>query len=369
MDKQRIPSSWLKLSALSGLSATNKVRLVQSFGSAEQLLAASDRQLLECFSGNQRAVSWVRKARITAVEHITDWLAKSGNNALTLNDPAYPQRLKVLPDAPVVLYFQGHPELLSRPQLAVVGSRRATPLGCRITTELVIALASCGLGITSGLAQGIDSAAHRAAVEHGGWTVAVAATGLDQVYPRCNKALAQRISEQGVLVSEYPPTTTVTRWRFPQRNRLISGLSLGTLVVEATNRSGSLITARLAAEQGREVFAVPGSIKSSLSHGCHQLLRQGAKLVETITDIIEELPSETVSTGQTEPIMPTISVVDLSTDATDPILVLLGHETLTMDEIVMRSGLTAAAVSTKLLRLEMEGRLASTMDGRFQQLS
>jgi len=369
MGKEHGMSAWLKLSALSGLSATSKVRLLQPFGSAEQLFAASDHRLLEAFAGNRNVIAWIQKARRVDVGVILDWLALPGNNVLPLNHQDYPDRLRVLPDAPVVLYFQGHGTLLSRPQLAVVGSRRATPMGCKITAELGSALCSHGLGITSGLALGIDSAAHKAALENRGWTVAVAATGLDQVYPANNKKLAQAISRHGVLVSEYPPATPVARWRFPLRNRLISGLSLGVLVVEAASRSGSLITARLAAEQGREVFAVPGSIKSPMSHGCHVLLRQGAKLVETIADIIEELPATAISFPENGVTTTSMTATGLSTDVIDPILELLGQESLTLDEIVARSGLTAAAVSAMLLRLEIEGRMASTVDGRFQQLS
>ncbi len=369
ISRESISPDWLKLSALSGLSALNKNRLLEPFGSADQLFAASDQQLLDTFAGNRRTVACVQKARQVEIGFICDWLALPGNGALSLQHRDYPAQLKVMPDAPVVLYFQGRSELLSRPQLAVVGSRLATPLGRKITTELAAALCGYGLGITSGLALGIDRAAHQAAMEHHGWTVAVAATGLDRVYPTCHTKLAQAIRQQGVLVSEYPPATPVTRWRFPQRNRLISGLSLGVLIVEAASRSGSLITARLAAEQGREVFAVPGSIKSPLSRGCHALLRQGAKLVETITDIVEELPVAVLTVPQSGQTEPSMTASDLSTAVIDPILALVGQEILTLDEIVVRSGLTAATVSAMLLRLEVEGRVASTVDGRFQQLS
>ncbi len=369
MGKKHLSDAWLKLSAAGGLTAVNKLRILEPFGTADRLLAASGSQLRDAFTGNQRVVECVQKIKTIDAGYISNWLAMPGNHAISLRDSDYPECLGSLPDAPAVLYFQGRSEFLSKPQLAVVGSRRATPLGRKITTELGAALCGAGLGITSGLALGIDSAAHRTALDHQGWTIAVAATGLDLVYPSGNIKLAQAIREHGVLVSEYPPSTPVTRWRFPLRNRIISGLSLGTLVVEAAQRSGSLITARLAAEQGREVFAVPGSIKSPLSKGCHTLIRQGAKLVESLDDILEELPEIVPTWHETGQQECSGAGSDLSTAVIDPILVLLGQEMLTLDEIIVRSGLTAATVSAMLLRLEMEGHLASTVDGRFQQLS
>jgi len=369
MNRQDISPAWLKLSAVTGLSTRAKNKLIEPFGSADLLLSATDTQLMAAFAGNRSVIAAVRKINEVETEPVLDWLKQPGNEALSLNNPDYPELLKILPDAPTVLYYQGDKRLLGKPQLAVVGSRRATPLGRRITTELVSGLCRSGLGITSGLALGIDSAAHQAALDAESWTVAVAATGLDRVYPVSNYKLASRIRLQGVVVSEYPPGTGVTKRCFPQRNRLISGLSLGTLVVEAACRSGSLITARMAGEQGREVFAVPGSIKSALSTGCHALLSQGAKLVESAMDIIEELPVVAPDILKMDPTGSSLPMSGLSTGVTDPILAVMGQEMLTLDEIVDRSGLTVAIVSAMLLRQEIEGRIACTVDGRYQQLN
>jgi len=208
---------------------------------------------------------------------------------LTLHDPAYPALLKEIADPPPLLFVRGDPAVLSRPQLGIVGSRNPTPGGRSLAEDFARSLSRCGLVVTSGMALGIDAAGHRGALRGGGTTLAVAGTGPDRIYPARHRDLARAIVEQGAIISEFAPGTPALPSNFPRRNRIISGLSLGVLVVEAACRSGSLITARLAAEQGREVFALPGSIHNPLARGCHHLIRQGAKLVEDIEDIVEEL--------------------------------------------------------------------------------
>jgi DNA processing protein len=268
--------------------------------------------------------------------------------------------LREIPTPPPVLFVRGDPALLSRPQLAIVGTRNPTASGRRTAREFAAHLAGAGLVITSGLALGIDAEAHRGALEQG-WTVAVMGTGPDRLYPARHRELARQIAEQGALVSELPPGTPPNAENFPRRNRVISGLSLGTLVVEAATQSGSLISARLAGEQGREVFAIPGSIHNPMARGCHALIRQGAKLVETGADILEELGplAATVTTPDPHPRdIPTSPAV-----SPDPehaaLLALLGESPTAIDTLVERSGLTAEAVSSMLLIMELQGYVAS----------
>ena len=267
-----------------------------------------------------------------------------------------------------LLFGHGDPGLLCSPQLAIVGSRNPSVSGRQTAGEFAAHLAAVGITISSGLASGIDGAAHLGALRADGFTLAVAATGLDRVYPADHRDLAHRIAEQGVLVSEFPPGTPPRRDHFPRRNRIIAGLALGTLVVEAAVRSGSLITARLAAEQGREVFAIPGSIHNPLARGCHRLIRQGAKLVETAQDVLEELApllgtrSSAASLSDDEP--PQLRLQTLDPEYRQ-LLASLGHDPLPADQLIERSGLTAEAVSSMLLLLELEGYVSSAPGGRY----
>jgi DNA processing protein len=256
---------------------------------------------------------------------------------------------------------------LRDPQVAVVGSRNPTPGGAEAAHALARALAEAGFTVTSGLAIGIDAASHRGALAAAGPTIAVTGTGLDRVYPQAHRRLAQQIAQHGALVSEFPPGTPPTARNFPQRNRIISGLSLGTLVVEATLRSGSLITARLAVEEGREVFAVPGSIHSPLSRGCHSLIRQGAKLVEGIDDILEELGPVCTSPGLRPGAAPGATIAetaDLEAGARE-VLSHLGYEPTAAETLVRRSGLTPQSVSSILLSLELRGLITSVPGGLY----
>ena len=302
-----------------------------------------------------------------------EWLQHEDHHLIRLGDDAYPTLLAGIAGPPARLYINGDPEILHLPAIAIVGSRNPTTGGARNAFEFARHLGDAGFCIVSGLAQGIDAAAHRGALSTGAPTVAFLGHGIDRVYPAANSELAREIAARGALVSEFPLGTAPGRALFPQRNRLISGVSLGTLVVEAARRSGSLITARLAAEQGREVFAIPGSIHNPLSRGCHQLIRQGAKLVEEADDIVGELAplaghllgslheAETSGGPQSGTVDADVEYVKL--------LDVLGHDPVTSDELVERSGLTIDQVSSMLLILELEGKIEKLSGGRYSVLS
>jgi DNA processing protein len=286
------------------------------------------------------------------------WLDQPGNSLLTLGDPDYPKPLLEIADPPALLYCKGRRDLLGRPGLGIVGSRNATPQGLRDAEAFALALADAGLTIISGLALGIDAAAHRGGLAGSGSSIAVVGTGLDRIYPARNKALAHRLAEQGLILSEFALGTPPLPGNFPSRNRLISGLARGVLVVEATTDSGSLITARGATEQGREVFAIPGSIHSPLARGCHALLKQGAKLVESAADVLDELAWQQRITPPAH----------LSAAPPDPVLDVMDGAPVTLDTLAQRSGLTLDALSAKLLTLEMDGLIAPLPGGRYQKI-
>ena len=313
-------------------------------------------------------------------ERDLECLRALGASVIGGGDPQMPPRLKAIPDAPAVLLVRGDADVLGDPQIAVVGSRRATPAGARIARRLAGELAARGLVVTSGLAQGVDVEAHRGALEAGGRTVAVLGSSLDRIYPAAHHCLAERIAGQGALVSEFPFGTRPVPWNFPWRNRIISGLSLGVLVVEAADRSGSLITARLAADQGREVFAVPGSILNPLSSGCHRLLRDGAKLVERVEDVLEELPDCELAVlrsgaggnpraGEAAP-APALSPEAAPTAGTDEAAVLdhLGFEPASVEAIARRAGLIPERVYPILLGLEIGGSVRTDPAGRYMRV-
>ncbi|MEN9705980.1 MAG: hypothetical protein RLZZ393_1859 [Pseudomonadota bacterium] len=300
------------------------------------------------------------------------FLQRSGSLLLPCTDPGYPVQLAQIPCAPAVLHVRGDPAVLHRPQLAVVGSRRPTPAGRDIAQAFSGALSAAGLVITSGLALGIDAAAHEGALQAGGHTIAVCGTGLDRCYPSRHEDLARRIADQGALVSEFPPGTAPLAHHFPRRNRILSGLTRGTLVVEAALPSGSLVTARCAADQGREVFAIPGSIRNPLSAGCHSLLRDGARLVTSPHDILGEidLPIENLcldfhkvakTPGQHGPGRRLDKPSEMLLDA-------LGFEPASVDELVDRTGLPAGSVASMLLALELDLRVAPQPGGLYCRL-
>ena len=286
---------------------------------------------------------------------------------MTCADPRYPALLRQLADYPPLLYAEGDPALLAAPQVAIVGSRRCTPGGEQTAREFAAALAAAGLAVTSGLALGIDAAAHRGALDVGGATLAVLGSGIDRCYPPRNRALAASIVEHGLVISEFPPGMPAARANFPRRNRIVSGLALATLVVEAAARSGSLISARLAGEQGREVFAVPGSIYNPMTRGCHRLIRDGATLVEEPADITRELGS-LLSFACAAPDRPRAAPQPALDPAEERLLEALGFDPVDADTLVSRTGLTIDRVSSMLTNLELNDYVRPAPGGCFVRI-
>jgi len=307
----------------------------------------------------------------SAVDADLAWLAASGAQIVLCTDTDYPPLLNEISGPPAVLYVRGSLAVLASAQLAMVGSRNPTPPGLATAREFAAWFARAGLTVTSGLAAGIDAASHEGALAGGGTTVAVLGTGLDRIYPAEHAPLAERIRLQGALVSELPPRTAPRRQHFPRRNRIISGLSLGTLVVEAARYSGSLITARLAAEAGREVFAIPGSIHSPLSRGCHQLIKDGARLVEEAADVMSELrisvSKEQLTSPANTPERAPVRAPALDKEY-EMLLDALGFEPATIDILIARTHLRPESVASMLLILELDGRVAALPGGRFGRL-
>lgn len=339
--------------------------MLDYFDSAAGVFAASRSDWIQA-GAPDTALNYLSNPDWRLVEMDLTWLGQPDNHLLSLADSRYPLLLRQISYPPPVLFVHGDPDCLRMPQLAIVGSRNPTPLG-RETAHLFAAhLSGAGMVVTSGLAFGIDAAAHEGALSGGGLTLAVMGTGLDRVYPAKHRDLAHAIAEHGALVSELSVGTPVTAENFPRRNRLISGLSLGVLVVEAAARSGSLITARLAVEQDREVFAIPGSIHNPLAKGCHALIRQGAKLVETAADILEELGS--LAAAVMTP-MPGIAVKAGTLDNDyQQLLSSIGDAPASVDLLVERCELTAEVVSSMLLILELEGYVAAIPGGLYCRL-
>lgn len=350
--------AWFRLLQTPGLGREGARRVLAAFGSPDAALAATAETLTE-LGGPALAATMARpatecEARLAAARA---WLGGDDRHVVTLGDALYPPLLLQTADPPLLLYVQGRLELLTAESVAIVGSRDATPQGLTNAREFARELAQAGLGIVSGLAAGIDGAAHEGALAAGGTTIAVVGTGPDRVYPARHRTLARRIADTGAIVSEYDPGTPVLPENFPQRNRIIAALARGTLVVEAAPRSGSLITARLAVEAGREVFAVPGSIHSAQSKGCHALIRQGALLVESAADILETLHGT----------RPAAAPAGNPTDTTDPVLGALGHDPATLVALLARTGWPSAELNARLLELELDGQVARLPGGLFQR--
>ncbi len=364
---------WLALLRAPRVGSVTFARLLEDFNSPRQLFNASAAQW-QAQGLNAKLQAYLRTPDWVEVEQDLAWSAQAGHQILTWNQAAYPARLKEIHDPPPLLFVQGKIELLSMPQIAIVGSRNPSQNGEETAQEFAHYLAAAGWVITSGMALGIDAASHRGALASTGYTIAVAGTGLNNVYPSKHQALAEQIRTQGALVSEFPPDTPVRHVHFPRRNRIISGMSLGTLVVEATLRSGSLITARQATEQGREVFAIPGSIHNPLAKGCHALIKEGAKLVESAQDILEEL--HTFSPGIVPPqignnLSPTQHAAQkdrLDEDYSHLCKHMSIGEPISIDSLVERCGLTAEAVSSMLLILELRGLVNSLPGGNYARV-
>ena len=353
-------ASWLRLQHLPGVGPVAARALLARFGLPPQIFAASFEALREVVPAGvaHAIVQPPRRVANSQLELTLQWLRRPGNAVLTLADAAYPPLLLEIPDPPLLLYVRGRAELLSRPGVAVIGSRNASTQGMQNAAAFAQALSAAGLTVISGLALGIDTHAHEGGLRGAGATVAVIGTGADLVYPRRNLDLAQRIAEQGCIVSEYALGLPAMPGNFPRRNRLISGLARGVLVVEAAAQSGSLITARLAGEQGRDVYALPGSIHSALAKGCHALIKQGAKLVESVDDVLQELQwqgmhaSAPEAPGEAGP---------------HPLLAVLGYDPHDADTLAARSGLAVGTLMGQLLALELAGLVERLPGGLFQR--
>jgi DNA processing protein len=353
-------ASWLQLALTPGIGPVTFQRLLRQFGLPQAVLAKKRIELATLASpGVLAALDSDEVAQ--AVARALAWAAEPGHWVITLADETYPRPLLEIADPPALLYARGRVELLQRAALAIVGSRNATPQGEANAAAIAKALSETGLTIVSGLALGIDAAAHRGGLAGPGSTIAVLGTGIDVVYPSRNAALAAEIAERGLLISEFALGTAPAGQNFPRRNRLISGLARGCLVVEAALASGSLITARAAADQGREVFAMPGSIHSPLAKGCHALIKSGAKLVESAEDVLAELSGFRASgyASTTKEIPP-------STEA--GLLAHMGHDPVDVDSLCSRAGMSAEQVSSELLRLELDGRVTALPGGLYQRL-
>ena len=349
-------AAWLRLTLIPDIGGETQRKLLAAFGLPEAIFAAG-RLELRSVIGKRADLLLDFDASETIAQSI-EWAKQPGHAIATLADPAYPALLLEIPDPPTLLYLRGNADLLQKRALAVVGSRNATPQGLQTAENFAKALAGQGLCIVSGLALGIDAAAHRGALAADGATIAIIGTGADRIYPARNRELALAIAERGLIISEFPLGTPAIASNFPRRNRIISGLSCGVLVVEAAPDSGSLITARLAGEQGREVFAIPGSIHSPVARGCHKLIKQGAKLVETAQDVLEELGqfAEPEDAGKHEP-----------SAEESPVLEALGHDPCALDELATRTGLSADQLLTELLTLELAGQVAPLPGNRYQR--
>ncbi|MEO0575780.1 MAG: DNA-processing protein DprA [Pseudomonadota bacterium] len=359
--------AWLTLLSASGVGNAALRPLLAQFSSAEHIVNASDALLSQSglTSGQVHAIRDADPARIANAQR---WLQHERHDLITINDTHYPDSLRELPDAPVALFAVGDPTLLRMPSLAIVGSRNPTSGGADNAEQFARYIAGKGLAIVSGLASGIDAAAHRGALAANGATIAVLGNGPDQSYPASNRALQHDIGVHGLVLSEYLPGHPPGAGQFPARNRIISGLSLGVLVVEATKRSGSLITARMAGEPGRSVFAIPGSIHNPLARGCHQLIRQGALLVEQADDIFLDLGARLAPfVDDAEPADDPQPVNEQPEASEDYVKLLdsMGWDPVSVDTLATRTALTAAELSSMLLILELDGRVASVPGGGF----
>ncbi|MEI7463975.1 MAG: DNA-processing protein DprA [Burkholderiales bacterium] len=366
MDRDEL-AAWLRLVETPKVGREAARKLLAAFGSPESVLAAS-------FDSHRKVVSESVAHALMApsadfdvqVDRTRAWLADTSCDAerevIPLGDPRYPQQLLDTADPPLLLYAQGRIELLHSSAIAIVGSRNPTPQGALNARDFAHALGEAGWVVVSGLALGIDGCAHEGALAAAAGTIAIVGTGLDRVYPRRHLDLAHRIARHGLMLSEYALGTPALAAHFPQRNRLIAGLSHGTLVVEAALKSGSLITARLALEAGREVFAIPGSIHSPQARGCHALIKQGAKLVESAADVLDELPALAGAS-------PRLPAQTQEAAPEDPLLAAMGYELMSLDALVARTGWSAHALNIRLLDLELNGQVARLPGQLFQRIA
>ncbi|HWV62002.1 MAG TPA: DNA-processing protein DprA, partial [Oxalicibacterium sp.] len=372
---------WLRLMQTPGVGPETARRLLGTFGLPENIFAAPLPALRQLVPERiaQALIAAPSAEAAADIERTLDWATQSGNRVLTLADDDYPASLLEIADPPILLYVKGRAELLSRAAIAVVGSRNATAQGIANAERFSETLAQAGLTVISGMASGIDAAAHQGGLlathGNGGSTVAVIGTGADIVYPARNRALAHRLAEEGCIVSEYPLGMPAIAANFPRRNRIISGLARGVLVIEAALQSGSLITARMAAEQGRDVFAIPGSIHSPLSKGCHQLIKQGAKLVESAQDVLEELRHLPAAShaANASPASHAATADDIPASTFDDdcaqLLHTMGFDPVDADTLAVRCGLDIAAIQSHLLSLELAGAAEMLPGGMYRRVA
>lgn len=356
---------WLRLFHLPGLGLKRFQFLLENIGSPEKVLSLSLKGLLEIAPKSlakkiaSSGKSVVVQDSLTATRK---WLSEPSHHIICRDSTRYPSSLAAIADPPLLLFAKGNPEHLLSPQIAIVGTRSPTPQGKHHAFRLAEELVGCGLTVTSGLALGIDGEAHKGALSGKGVTVAVVATGLDRVYPERHRSLAEAISSNGLLVSEFPLGTQPRPGHFPRRNRIISGLSHGVLVVEADIKSGSLITARLANEQGREVFAMPGPVNNPCTRGCHSLIREGATLVESVEHILQELTGP-LGCWQPVPSKEHDELPETGSECEKQVLNAMGFEACHTDDVVLRTGLSSQKVAGILLDLELAGKIVSVPGG------
>jgi DNA processing protein len=348
---------WLALLRTPGVGAKTFTKILSTY-QPEQVFSLSH-STLTSLGLKEKSITFIQSPDWEIVEKDLLWIDQPENAVVTLSDPLYPSQLKEINSPPPLLFVRGDQSLLTQPQIAIVGSRNPSPLGVQTALDFAYSLALHGLTITSGLALGIDAASHQGALNAGGQTIAVTGTGLDRVYPARNKQLATDIAKTGLLVSEFPPGTAAKANHFPRRNRIISGLSLGLLVIEAAQQSGSLITARMALEENREVFAIPGSIHNPLARGCNALIREGAKLVENTQDIFDELSyhNQPCIEDEQEEIKTTLDLEQQN------LLNLVMFSPTSVDWLVQKSGLSIEVISSTLLMLELQDLIATTPGG------
>ena len=361
-------ADWLRLEQAGGVGCRTARLLLDAFGSPAAIFRAGHAALSAHVSGAQAAALCAplspELARLLDATHA--WLHEPQHHILTLHDPDYPEALRQLPDPPLLLYIKGRRELLRSPMVAVVGSRNASTQGKANAENFAGALSDAGLCVVSGMALGIDTAAHEGALRGAGSTIAVIGTGPDRVYPARNRALAHRIAQAGCIVSEYALGTPPVPNNFPRRNRIISGMSAGVLVVEAAAQSGSLITAQMAAEQGREVFALPGSIHSALAKGCHQLIREGAHLVETVDEVLAAMRMSPLARLPARASMAAAGAAVAA--GSEALLAALGHDPVGPDALLDSIGGDAGRLAGELLALELCGLVERLPDGRVQRV-
>jgi len=348
---------WLALLRAPGVGSKTFLNTLTSYP-PEQLFHQSH-ATLSSLGLKQKSIDFIKSPDWDLIKADLAWVNQPGNSIVTIYDALYPAQLKEINSPPALLFTRGNKTLLSHPQISIVGSRNPSPLGHQTAIDFAQSLAQQGFTITSGLALGIDAASHQGALNVNGYTIAVTGTGLDRVYPARNKQLASNIANTGLLISEFPPGTSAKANHFPRRNRIISGLCIGLLVVEAAKKSGSLITARMALEDNREVFAIPGSIHNPLARGCNALIKEGAKLVESTQDILEELGEYNQQHEEivTESLKSTLDLEQQN------LLNLIMFSPTSVDWLVEKSGFSVEVISSMLLMLELQGCIATTPGG------